>query len=321
MLQAPVDGVEMGRLLERVAQPHATPAAMVWAIWAVTKLQDLHPAPSRIQKHWRSAFSHVVDAFVPLLPQATPSHVATMMWACGMAGQYPQHLLQVFAASASATHLQQMAAHEVAQVAWALAELAATGPAAGLLARLLRRMQELLVEQPSAVKSQHLGMMARAVAVLDKQQLAGRLKPLVTAAFSPQRWASKGEELSQWYQVHLWLADTQLLGSAGLGAVPAVTQQQLEQCRAAWEEQLVADSKPSPVQQHVAEVGGPNKHGSCKRAGSCTCTTAMLANLRPTECLHHNHSRCALCVMLTSYFVHCKHVTLLPGCLLHEHRC
>lgn len=60
--------------------------------------------------------------------------------------------------------------------------------------------------------------------------------------------AAASEKL-QLYQVHLWLLDCQL-PAAGQGLSGCLTAQQLEQCRASWQEQL-AGAKASRLQHSV----------------------------------------------------------------------
>jgi hypothetical protein len=224
------------------------------ACWGVAKLQQLGDAPpGQQQQPWQKPFSSAVQAFVRILSSAEPQHVANVLWSCAVVCHYPQQLLQALAAALP--QVQQASAQHVANLAWALAVLAPDPPPAALMASLLPRMQDLLAQQHAAVNSHDLANTAWTVAVLDQQQLAGQLAPLAAAAFSKQRWgSSQAEALGQWHQVHLWLTDTQVLGPAGLGAFPGVTQQQLDQCRAAWEEGLATGYGASDVQKEVAKV-------------------------------------------------------------------
>jgi hypothetical protein len=225
------------------------------ACWGVAKLQQLGDAPPGQQHQpWQAAFSSALQAFVYVLPGATPQEVANTLWACAVVRHDPQQLLQALATALA--KVQQANAQNVTNLAWALAVLAPDPPPAALMASLLQQIQDLLAQQPAAVDSQHLANTAWAVAVLDQQQLAGQVAPLAAAAFSQQRWgSSQAEALGQWHQVHLWLTDTQVLGPPGLGAFPGVTQQQLDQCRAAWEEGAATGYQASYVQKEVAKVG------------------------------------------------------------------
>jgi hypothetical protein len=230
-----------------------TPQNLANACWGMAKLQPLWDAPPGEQA-WKEAFTSAVQGFVPLLPEAIPQNVANMMWACAVVHHHPQQLLQALT-SAPMPQVQQAEPQHASNLAWALAIVAPDPPPAALMASLLQREQDLLAQQPSVITSQDLANIAWAVAVLDQQQLAQQLLPLATAAFSQQQWAnSQAESLYQWHQVHLWLTDTQVLGPAGLGAFPGVSQQQLEQCRGAWERQVAA---ASAAQKEVAKVGKP----------------------------------------------------------------
>jgi hypothetical protein len=272
VLQARVEWRQVGQLLECVSQGRPAPQALSNACWGAATLQQLHSASSghnQQQQVWQGPFSRAAAAFVPLLPQAGPQELANMLWACGTVRHYPQQLLAALSAAAGGAVPQVAGAtpQAVANMAWALAVLAPHPPPAAFLVSLLRRMQELLtqqqqLQQPSGISSQELANTSWALAVLDQQEQAGYIKQLAAAAFRPQHWATTHREgLLQWHQVHLWLTDTQALGSAGLGCVPGVTQQQLEQCRAAWEEQLVGGVAASGVQRDVAQVSRAGGQG------------------------------------------------------------
>jgi hypothetical protein len=226
------------------------------ACWGVAKLQQLGDAvPGQQHQPWHNPFSSAVQAFVQTLPSAEPQHVANVLWSCAVVRHYPQQLLQ--AVNTPMPQVQQANTQVVANLAWALAVLAPDPPPAALMASLLQRMQDVLAGEPppSDLTPQHLANTAWAMAVLDQQQLAGQLAPLAAAALSQRQWpTSQAEHMSQWHQVHLWLTDTQVLGPAGLRAFPGVTQQQLEQCQAAWEEGLATGCGASDVQKEVAKV-------------------------------------------------------------------
>jgi hypothetical protein len=70
-------------------------------------------------------------------------------------------------------------------------------------------------------------------------------------------WGSAAPEgLKQLYQVHLWLEDHMLVpaeDSKGQGLLLVLSQQQLDECRQAWQDQVAtnAAAKPSPMQQQV----------------------------------------------------------------------
>jgi hypothetical protein len=88
--------------------------------------------------------------------------------------------------------------------------------------------------------------------VLDLQQHTPVVLQL--AAACSQEWGSMAaEQLLQLYQVHLWLLDCQL-PAAGQGLSGCVTEQQLQQCRQAWEQhfaQMTSGAAASNFQQSV----------------------------------------------------------------------
>jgi hypothetical protein len=88
------------------------------------------------------------------------------------------------------------------------------------------------------------------VAVLDLQQHAQQVLQLTQACSS--MWSSVEEEgQRQLWQVHIWLLDFQLAGGQGLQG--SLTEQQLQQCRAAWGEQMrqVANHQHTDFQRSV----------------------------------------------------------------------
>jgi hypothetical protein len=231
------------------------PQALSNACLGMVKLQNGCASPGQPQT-WQAPFGSAADVFVRVLPQSDPQGLANIVWSCGVVRHYPQQLLAALTEASSVPQVQQSDPQEVANLAWALAVLAPDLPPAALMASLLQRMQDLVAQQPAAPTSQALSNTAWAVAVLDQQRLARQLEPLAAAAFSEERWAtSKVEALSQWHQVHLWLTDTQMLGPAGLGAFPGVSQNKLVQCQLAWEERLAGFVKASDVQKEVSKVG------------------------------------------------------------------
>jgi hypothetical protein len=240
----------------------AKPQELANACWGVVKLQQLRVAPSSQRQPWQAPLERAVDAIVALLPQANSQDLSNTLWACGAVRYYPQQLLRAIASTpAPMPQVQQATPQEVGNMAWALAVLAPDPLPEALMASLLQRMQDLLTQQPAAVDAQNLSITAWAVAVMNQQQLAGQLAPLTAAAFSQQHWPGSHEEAKkQWHQVHLWLTDTQVVGAAGLGAFPGVSQQELEQCAAAWEEQLARDTTVSDVQKEVAKVSCQSGH-------------------------------------------------------------
>jgi hypothetical protein len=83
------------------------------------------------------------------------------------------------------------------------------------------------------------------VAVLDLQQHAQQVLQLGKACSS--MWSNiEVEAQQQLWQVHTWLLDFDLAGGQGLQG--SLTQQQLQQCRAAWDQDL---QRAAEKQQHT----------------------------------------------------------------------
>jgi hypothetical protein len=101
-----------------------------------------------------------------------------------------------------------------------------------------------------SVNVQALCNVVWAVAVLDLQQHAEQVLQMAQACSSC--WSSTvAEDHWQLWQVHTWLLDFQLAGGQGLQG--SLTEQQLQQCRAAWEQALQGTSrqKATDFQQSV----------------------------------------------------------------------
>ena len=113
-----------------------------------------------------------------------------------------------------------------------------------LLQEAAQRLQQQRAQDGSSrFTAQELCNISWSVAVLDLQQHTDQLLPLVQAC--SQQWQSmQVEGMRQLFQVHLWLLDCQSAAGAeqrqGLQGVLSALQ--LQQCEAAWRQQLQADS-------------------------------------------------------------------------------
>ena len=88
----------------------------------------------------------------------------------------------------------------------------------------------------------HIGLqgfanLAWSVAVLDIQELAPQLQPLVLACSAAPE-GLVGEGMCNLFQVHIWMCDVGLLGGQGLAGSGWVKQEQLQQWEKSWREQL-----------------------------------------------------------------------------------
>jgi hypothetical protein len=231
----------LGRLIAVCTE--ANPQNVSNTLWAVARMGQQMP-PQQLQVG--------VAAFAGMLPAATPQAVSNLLWACAKMQFLPLQLLQSL--QQHPQQLQQLVAaaepQELANMAWVCGELGYRGQL--LPGALLAKAVELL--QGGVVGSftlQDVCNLCWSAAVLDLQQQVPQLLQLAAAA--SQLFAAESVEgLQQLYQVHLWLLDSQL-PAPGQGLSGVLTQQQLQQCRACWEQQLTAAAKQqsSRLQQLV----------------------------------------------------------------------
>jgi hypothetical protein len=199
-------------------------------LWAVASMEQQVPV---------AQLQHLLDAFVGKLQQAKPQEVSNMLLACAKLGFLPQQLL---AAPGLAGLLPAGTPQGLANAAWACGQLGHRDEQ--LIGALLAEVQQQLVaagaRSSRSFNSQELCNLCWAVAVLDLQQHAQQVLQLAQACSS--MWSSTEEEdYWQLWQVHTWVLDFQLAGGRGLQG--SLTQQQLQQCRAVWDEQLRQSAK------------------------------------------------------------------------------
>jgi hypothetical protein len=223
--------------------PQANPQAIANTLWAFATMQQQVPA---------DALQEMLERFEAVLAQARPQAIANTLWACGQLHFIPLQLL-----SALEQHPQQLQAvlaaatpQELANMAWACGQLGYRGKL--LPVALLHKAVELLQSKGTdSFKIQGLCNLCWAAAVLDMQQEISQVLQLVAA--STHMWETAIEEAQlQLYQVHQWLLDSQL-PAPGQGLSGVLTQQQLEQCRASWEQALAGgvQLRRSELQQSV----------------------------------------------------------------------
>jgi hypothetical protein len=182
---------------------------------------------------------HLLNALVGKLQQAEPQDVSNTLWACAKLCLIPQQLL---AAPGLAGLLQVGNPQELANAAWACGQLGHRNEQlmGALLAEVQQRLAAAGARSSRSCNSQDLCNLCWAVAVLDLQQHAQQVLQLAQACSS--MWSStEAEEQQQLWQVHTWLLDFPLAGGQGLQ--DSLTQQQLQQCRAAWDESLQQSAK------------------------------------------------------------------------------
>jgi hypothetical protein len=151
-----------------------------------------------------------------LLVADNPQHLANAAWACGQLGHRDEQLMAALLTEAQL-------------------ELAAS-------------RQDGSSKGGRNLTTQELCNLCWAVAVLDLQQHVQQVLQLAQACSS--QWHSVApEELKQLWQVHTWLLDFQLAGGQGLQG--SLTEQQLQQCNAAWQQQMQDTLTQAPTQfQH-----------------------------------------------------------------------
>jgi hypothetical protein len=182
----------------------------------------------------------MLQHFQQLLPQAKPQEVSNTLWACAKLQFMPLKLLS--ALEQQTKQLQRFLAAAIPQAlgntAWACGQLGYSSQQ--LPGALLQQAVRLLQSRggAGALNAQDLCNLCWSAAVLDCQQcvpLALQLAGAIT-----QVWGSVFDEgLQQLYQAHLWLLDSGL-PAPGQGLLGVLSQQQLEQCGASWEQSLAA---------------------------------------------------------------------------------
>jgi hypothetical protein len=220
--------------------PQANPQEIANTLWAVAAMQQQVPLQQLQQ---------MLQRFQVVLPQANPQNVANTLWACAKLLYAPLQLL-----SALEQHPQQLQAvlaaagsHALANMTWACGQLGYRGKL--LPGALLQQAATQLRGSTCNYVIQALCNLCWSAAVLDLQQCVPQVLQL--AAASSVLWhTGVAESLLQLYQVHLWLLDSQL-PAPGQGLSGVLSQQQLEQCRASWLQQLAANA-----QQQVSATHG-----------------------------------------------------------------
>jgi hypothetical protein len=176
----------------------------------------------------------LLDALLKQLQHVKPQELANTLWACAKQQYLPQQLLS---APGVVELLCTGNAQGLANAAWACGQL---GHRDGLLVpALLTEVQQRLAAGAVTVNNnftiQGFCNLCWAVAVLHLQQHA--LQVLHMARAGSFVWpTTTAEQHKQMWQVHTWLLDCQLAGAKGLQG--SLTEQQLQQCRAAWEQQM-----------------------------------------------------------------------------------
>jgi hypothetical protein len=191
----------------------------------------------------------LLAALVEQLHRAMPQEISNTLLACARFRYAP---VQLLAALQRQEHMQRFLAgaspQALANTAWACGILGHDCEL--LLGGLLRQTVTLQQQDSSSFVCQRFCNTCWAVAVLDLRQYVPAVLQLAEAASRVWRSAAP-EELRQLYQVHLWLLDLAAAGGGkGPGLLQVLSQQQLDECRKSWQDQVAA-ATPSPIQRQV----------------------------------------------------------------------
>jgi uncharacterized protein (DUF1499 family) len=234
------------QLVQHLVQvlPQANPQDVANTLWALAIL-NVQLSEGLVQQ--------LLKQLVQVLPQASPQAVANTLWACGRMQVAPLKLLSTLEQHPVQVHNLLAAAgpQNVANMAWACGHLGYKGK---LLPVVL--LQQAVQSQQDSNRGicnlQELCNLCWSASVLDLQQCVPQVLQL--AAVCQLGWANAaGEGCCQLYQVHLWLLDSQL-PTPGQGLLGVLSQQQLQQCKDSWEQQLrdsTTAAKASDLQRSV----------------------------------------------------------------------
>jgi hypothetical protein len=217
-------------------------------MWAVSELR-----PELGQLVQAEQLEQLLTAFELQLRKAVPQEISNTLLACA---RFRYVRVQLLAALEQQQHMQRFLAaanpQNLSNTAWACGML---GQNSKLLPALLQQALKLLQQDSSRFVCQTLCNLYWAVAVLDLRQYVPEVLLLAEAASRVWRSAAP-EDLRQLYQVHLWLLDHKLApakGAKGAGLLRVLSQQQLDECRKAWQDQVAdrAAATPTLLQQQV----------------------------------------------------------------------
>jgi hypothetical protein len=206
----------------------ANPQNVSNTLWAVATMGQQVP---------EGQLQQLLSAFVSMLQLANTQAVSNTLWACAKLRFLPQQLL---AAPELAGLLAAGTPQGLANAAWACGQLGHRDEQ--LVGALLAETQQQMSADTGTgsaarrLNSQILCNFCWSVAVLDlQQQHTQHVLQLAEACSS--MWGST-EEAGKWqlWQVHTWLLDSRLAGGQGLQG--SLTEQQLQQCKAAWDRQM-----------------------------------------------------------------------------------
>jgi hypothetical protein len=239
----------LAELSAKAAQ--ASPQAIANSLWAVSEVGEAVQA---------GQLEQLLAAFEQQLHKATPQETSNTLLACARFRYLP---VQLLTALEQQQHMQRFLTganlQELANTAWAYGMLGRNREVA--LGDLLQQAINLLQQDSSRCVSQELCNLCWAVAVLDLRQHVPAVLQLAQASIS-WRESVVPKHLQQLYQVRLWLLDTNSAaaegpkGGKGPGLLQVLSQQQLDECRQAWQDQVATQAQqaaaaPSPLERRV----------------------------------------------------------------------
>jgi hypothetical protein len=221
------------------------------SVWALSEMVQ------QVQAQQLAQLRQLLAAFVQQLHRALPQEIANILLACARFRLAPVELL---AALEQPQQMQRFLAaanpQNLANTAWACGMLGQNSEL--LLAGLLQQAVKLLQQDCSRFVCQDMCTMCWAVAVLDLRHYVPQVLQLAEAA--SRVWGSASSKgMQQLHQTHLWLLDHKLApakGGKGPGLLQVLSQQQLDECRQACQDQVAtsAAAVPSLLQQQVFEA-------------------------------------------------------------------
>jgi hypothetical protein len=219
-----------------VAKPHATSNTL----YAVAAMGQQVP---------EQQLQLILAALEKTLQVANPQHVSNSLWACARFRHVPGQLL---AALQEQRHFERFLSHatpqHLANTAWACGQL---GYSSSILLDGIMQQTARLLQQHSSFETQHYCNLCWAVAVLDMQQHVPAVLQLAQACSS--MWDEvEANSLRQLHQVHIWLQQLQMPQDCP-GLTRVLSEQQLAECTAGWEQQLNSNAANSALllQQQV----------------------------------------------------------------------
>mgnify|MGYP001807604013 CR=1 FL=1 len=216
--------------------PQAHPQNVSNILWAVASMQQQCPA-HQLQQVPEQQLQQMERRSVQVLREASPQAVSNTLLACGKLQYAPQELLSVVQQNPEQLQAVLAAAipQELANMAWACGQMGYKGRL--LPEVLLQQAVTLQAGKTGCLNLQNICNLCWAAAVLDLQQCVPQVLQLAASTGCLPK-ITMAENLQQLHQVHLWLLDSQL-PTPGQGLSGVLSQQQLQQCKDAWE-QLVA---------------------------------------------------------------------------------